>query len=127
MATDHLDGERGSLDVVIGEFQIHDVVARFRGSVGNVQSAVLVVLTFDFSFARSLNRQRKSTVTCRSVHEINYQLGDLFLFFSICLEKSIYCPQFALKGQNWSSSWVFTRAKFRFILGFKVKICQYFG
>lgn len=61
--TGHLDGERRSFNVMIGELQVHDVISRFGWAVRDVQGAVLMILAFDFSFARAFDGEGKTTKT----------------------------------------------------------------
>lgn len=51
--------------MVVGELQVDDVVAGLRGTIGNVEGTVSVVFTLDFSFARTFDGQRQSSVTYR--------------------------------------------------------------
>lgn len=61
----YLDGEGRTFDVVIGEFQVDDVVAGLRGFVGDVKSAVFFVGALNFGFAGSFDRKGQTTETCK--------------------------------------------------------------
>lgn len=55
-----LNSERRALDVVVRELEIHDVVAGLGGLVGDVQSAVFVILALDLGLTRTLHRERET-------------------------------------------------------------------
>lgn len=54
----HFDGKRRTVDVMVGEFQIHDIITRFCGPVRNVQCTVFVVLALNLSFAGTFDGKR---------------------------------------------------------------------
>lgn len=58
-----LDGERRSLDVMIGKFEIHYVVAGLGRLVRDVERTVGVILALDLGLARSFHRQGQTTET----------------------------------------------------------------
>lgn len=57
-----LDREGRALDVVVGELEVHDVVAGLGRLVGDVEGAVLVVLALYLGLARALHGEREPAV-----------------------------------------------------------------
>lgn len=54
----YLDGERRSVDVVIGELQVHNIITGFRRLIRDFQGTVFVIFTLDFCFTWTLDRKR---------------------------------------------------------------------
>lgn len=49
--------------MLVSEFDVDDVIARFSGAVGDLAGAVLLVLRVDVHFTGSFNGQTQTTVT----------------------------------------------------------------